>query len=84
MVAILHVIREVYALLKFINLDYHPNDSRIGIKKDDVCQSLTSRMGTGGGNVGRRPDGRDGHDALCAGDRCGLSAAEGLCDRETP
>lgn len=48
MVAILRVIREVYALLKFINLDYHPNDSRIGIKKDDVCQSLTSRMGTGG------------------------------------
>ena len=51
MAEVLRVIREVYALLKFINLDYHPNDSRIGIKKDDVCQSLTSRMGTGGGNV---------------------------------
>ena len=36
---------------KFILLDHHPNDSRIGIKENDVCQSLTSRMGTGGGNV---------------------------------
>ena len=51
MAEILRVIREVYALLKYINLDYHPNDSRIGIKQDDVCQSLTGRMGTGGGNV---------------------------------
>ena len=30
-------------------LDHHPNDSRIKIKDDDICQSLTSRMGTGGG-----------------------------------
>lgn len=30
-------------------LDHHPNDSRISIKDDDVCQALTSRMGTGGG-----------------------------------
>ena len=32
-------------------LEHHPNDSRIKIKEDGVCQSLTSRMGTGGGNV---------------------------------
>lgn len=32
-------------------LDYHPHDSRIGVKDEDVCQSLTSRMGTGGNNV---------------------------------
>lgn len=34
-----------------IALDYHPHDSRIGIKSEDVCQTLTQRMGTGGGNV---------------------------------
>lgn len=32
-------------------LENHPADSRVKIKKDGVCQSLTSRMGTGGGNV---------------------------------
>ena len=32
-------------------LEHHPNDSRIKVKDDDVCQALTSRMGTGGGNV---------------------------------
>lgn len=37
--------------MKYINLEYHPNDSRVKIADDDVCQSLTSRMGTGGGNV---------------------------------
>jgi hypothetical protein len=29
-------------------LEHHPNDSRIKIKDDDICQSLTQRMGTGG------------------------------------
>lgn len=38
-------------MTKFINLDYHPNDSRLRIAKDDICQSLTARMGTGGNNV---------------------------------
>ena len=32
-------------------LEHHPADSRIKIADEDVCQSLTSRMGTGGGNV---------------------------------
>ena len=34
-----------------IVLENHPNDSRIKIKKDGVVQTLSSRMGTGGGNV---------------------------------
>lgn len=37
--------------MKYINLEYHPNDSRLKIAGDDICQSLTSRMGTGGNNV---------------------------------
>lgn len=37
--------------MKFIALEHHPNDSRIKISEDGICQSLTSRMGTGGGNV---------------------------------
>ena len=32
-------------------LEHHPNDSRLKISEDGICQSLTSRMGTGGGNV---------------------------------
>lgn len=35
--------------MKHITLEHHPNDSRIIIKEDGICQSLTSRMGTGGG-----------------------------------
>lgn len=37
--------------MKFIAIEHHPNDSRIKISKDGICQSLTSRMGTGGNNV---------------------------------
>ena len=36
---------------KYVNLEYHPADSRIRIVDHDICQSLTQRMGTGGGNV---------------------------------
>lgn len=32
-------------------LEHHPNDSRLKIKDDGICQTLNSRMGTGGGNV---------------------------------
>ncbi|MCM1008815.1 MAG: hypothetical protein NC485_13025 [Ruminococcus flavefaciens] len=32
-------------------IDNHPVDSRIEIAKDGVCQTLSARMGTGGGNV---------------------------------
>ena len=37
--------------MKYIILEHHPNDSRLTIVNDGICQSLTSRMGTGGGNV---------------------------------
>ena len=37
--------------MKYINLEYHPCDSRIRIVDDDVSQTLNQRMGTGGGNV---------------------------------
>jgi len=37
--------------MKVIVLEHHPNDSRIKIADDGICQALTSRMGTGGGNV---------------------------------
>ena len=36
---------------KRIPLEYHPNDSRIRMVDEDICQTLSSRMGTGGGNV---------------------------------
>ena len=32
-------------------VENHPADSRCTIKDDGICQALTSRMGTGGGNV---------------------------------
>ena len=35
--------------MKFINLEHHPNDSRLKIAPDDICQTLSQRMGTGGG-----------------------------------
>ena len=35
----------------FVPIENHPNDSRVKISDDDVCQTLTSRCGTGGGNV---------------------------------
>ena len=34
--------------MEYINLEYHPNDSRVRIADDEICQTLTSRMGTGG------------------------------------
>lgn len=32
-------------------IENHPNDSRVKLSEDNICQTLTSRMGTGGGNV---------------------------------
>lgn len=37
--------------MKYIMLEHHPNDSRITIDESGNCQSLTTRMGTGGNNV---------------------------------
>jgi len=31
-----------------LTLENHPNDSRVKIKDDGICQALTTSMGTGG------------------------------------
>lgn len=36
---------------RFINLEYHPGDSRIRIVDADISQTLGAKMGTGGNNV---------------------------------
>ena len=35
----------------YVILENHPADSRVKICKDGIVQTLSSRMGTGGGNV---------------------------------
>lgn len=40
-----------YKYLVPLSIENHPNDSRVKIREDGTVQSLTSRMGTGGGNV---------------------------------
>ena len=37
--------------VSFRILENHPNDSRIKIREDNVFQTLSGRMGTGGGNT---------------------------------
>ena len=37
--------------MKYVILEHHPNDSRLKIAPDDICQTLNQWMGTGGGNV---------------------------------
>ena len=34
-----------------ILIENHPQDSRVKIKDDGICQTLDARMGMGGGNV---------------------------------
>ena len=36
---------------KVYSVENHPNDSRVKIRDDNKVQTLSSRMGTGGGNV---------------------------------
>ena len=36
---------------QFIVIENHPADSRVDICKDGKVQTLTGRMGTGGGNI---------------------------------
>lgn len=38
-------------IFKPVVLEHHPNDSRVRIDESGTVQTLTSRMGTGGGNV---------------------------------
>ena len=40
-----------YLFQPVYSVENHPNDSRVGIKEDGIVQTLSSRMGTGGGNV---------------------------------
>ena len=40
-----------YVFQPVYSVENHPNDSRVGINEDGIVQALTSRMGTGGGNV---------------------------------
>lgn len=35
--------------MRYIAIENHPADSRVRLMDDDICQSLTGRMGTGGG-----------------------------------
>lgn len=51
MAEVLRVIKGAYVSWKYIPIENHPADSRVKMADDDICQSLTSRMGTGGGNV---------------------------------
>ena len=37
--------------MKYVILEHHPNDSRLKIAPNGICQTLSQRMGTGGGNV---------------------------------
>lgn len=32
-------------------MEHHPQDCRVKIAKDGICQALSQKMGTGGGNV---------------------------------
>lgn len=36
---------------KYIAIENHPNDSRLKIVHDGICQTLSQRMGTEGNNV---------------------------------
>lgn len=46
-----HVIKGEWQLLKYIMLESNPSDARYKIDKDQICQTLKERMGTGGNNV---------------------------------
>ena len=37
--------------MKYVILEHHPNDSRLKITPDGICQTLSQQMGTGGDNV---------------------------------
>ena len=61
------------------SVENHPADSRVGINEDGIVQALTSRMGTGGGNVPMvlaldRATYQDKVGALCARDYKGVGS----------
>lgn len=51
-----NVLSQVYVL------ENHPADSRVKISKDNIFQTLSSRMGTGGGQYADDNGGRNGTD----------------------
>ena len=40
-----------WQLSRYLNLQFNPTDSRIKLVNEDICQTLSGRMGTGGCNV---------------------------------
>lgn len=38
-------------MMEYKIIENHPNDSRVKYREDNIFQTLSSRMGTGGGNV---------------------------------
>lgn len=63
-----------------ISLNNHPSDSRITVEENGKCQTLTSRMGTGGGNTPLLLVGIDPYNHCLTGDKaatlgvnCGLA-----------
>ena len=61
-------------LLRAYPIENHPADSRVDIDEEGLCQALTSRMGTGGGNVPM---------CLCVRERCGCDGGgQGTLDTE--
>lgn len=50
-------------------IENHPADSRVKVSDDEVIQTLTGRMGTGGGNVPLIPMGVDTYNQSLTGDK---------------
>lgn len=48
-----------------IAIENHPNDSRVKISSDGIVQTLSSRMGTGGGQCADGNGGRNGMELDC-------------------
>ena len=46
-----NAICDLWRTTRVILLEHHPQDSRIKIKEDGICQCLATNMGLGGGNV---------------------------------
>lgn len=71
--------------LLFRIIENHPNDSRVKFREDDTFQTLSGRMGTGGGNVpmvlqeSMITDNKDS-DMVCLNDRGGncMSVTENM------
>ena len=68
-----------YLFQPVYSVENHPNDSRVGINEDGLVQTLSSRMGTGGGNVPMvlaldRASYQDKVGALCARDYKGVGS----------